>query len=168
MDCIIGIRRPRARHSVGCNQQRIPLTVSRRRTPVESYNLHVAQGDVTNIDVSRQCAINAAMTNNKCSAGVTEYCTVVVLLSPEYHLNRCTRTSNAQDPMQYLLLSSFDYCMNTRSPAVAEGPRDVGVPVEILSAVERLGYTPNESRSRLSMTADVKVHSHRRDLSELY
>ena len=29
-----------------------------------------------------------------------------------------------------------------RSPAVAEGPRDAGVPVEILSAVERLDYTP--------------------------
>ena len=32
----------------------------------------------------------------------------------------------------------------TRSPAVAEGPRDAGVPVEILAAVERLYYTPNE------------------------
>ena len=29
----------------------------------------------------------------------------------------------------------------TRSPAVAEGPRNAGVPVEILAAVERLYYT---------------------------
>ena len=35
------------------------------------------------------------------------------------------------------------YLIQTRSPAVAEGPREAGVPVEILSAVERLGYTPN-------------------------
>ena len=47
----------------------------------------------------------------------------------------------------------------TRSPAVAEGPRDAGVPVEILTAVERLYYTPNEYRSRVcvSLTAYVKA-----------
>jgi len=28
----------------------------------------------------------------------------------------------------------------TRSPAIAEGPRDAGMPVEILAAVERLYY----------------------------
>ena len=57
------------------------------------------------------------------------------------------------------------YPRNTSSPAVAEGPRDVGVPVEILAAVERSYYTPNEYRSRVcvSLTAYVKVHSHRRD-----
>ena len=46
----------------------------------------------------------------------------------------------------------------TRSPAVAEGPRDAGVPVEILSADERLYYTPNEYRSRVcvNLTAYVK------------
>ena len=55
--------------------------------------------------------------------------------------------------------------IETRSPAVAEGPRDAGVPVEILAAVERLYYTTNEYRSRVcvSLTAYVKVHSHRRD-----
>ena len=55
----------------------------------------------------------------------------------------------------------------TRSPDVAEGPRDAGVPVEILAAVERLGlyYTPNQYRSLVcvSLTAYVKVHSHLRD-----
>ena len=61
--------------------------------------------------------------------------------------------------------SSSDVLINTRSPAVAEGPRDAGVPVEIVSAVEQLYYTPNEYRSRVyvSLTAYVKVHSHRRD-----
>ena len=56
-------------------------------------------------------------------------------------------------------------CVSARSPAVAEGPRDAGVPVEILAAIERLYYTPNEYRSRVcvSLTAYVKVHSHRRD-----
>ena len=34
-----------------------------------------------------------------------------------------------------------DNKMQTRSPAVAEGPRDVGVPVEILSGVERLYHS---------------------------
>ena len=53
----------------------------------------------------------------------------------------------------------------TRSPTIDEGPRDAGVPVEILAAVERLYYTPNEYRSRVcvSLTAYVKVDSHRRD-----
>ena len=51
----------------------------------------------------------------------------------------------------------------TSSLAVAEGQRDTGVPVEIFSAIERLGYTPNENRSRVSLTAYVKVLSHRRD-----
>ena len=37
----------------------------------------------------------------------------------------------------------------TKSSAIAEGPRDVGVPVEILPAVERLYNTPNEYRSRV-------------------
>ena len=60
--------------------------------------------------------------------------------------------------------------MCTRSPAVAEGPRDAGVPVEILAAVERLYYMPNEYRSHVcvSLTAYVKVYSHRCDWSELY
>ena len=35
--------------------------------------------------------------------------------------------------------------------------------VEILSAVERLNYTPNENRSCVSLTPYVEVHSHRRD-----
>ena len=60
-------------------------------------------------------------------------------------------------------LSVCPYSKRTRSPAVAEGQRDTGVPVEIFSAVERLGYTPNENRSRVSLTAYVKVLSHRRD-----
>ena len=51
----------------------------------------------------------------------------------------------------------------TRSPAVAEGPRDAGVPVEICQLLNA-----NENRSRVSLTAYVKVHSHRRDWSELY
>jgi len=50
----------------------------------------------------------------------------------------------------------------TRSRAVTEGPRDEGMPVEILSAVEQLGYTRNENRSRVSLTAYIKVLSHRR------
>ena len=57
--------------------------------------------------------------------------------------------------------------MLTRRPAVTEGPRDAGMPAEILSAVEQLGYTPNENRSRVSLTVYVKVISHRRYLSEL-
>jgi len=33
----------------------------------------------------------------------------------------------------------------TRSPAIAEGPRDASVPVEILSAVERLRRSPSKT-----------------------
>ena len=60
---------------------------------------------------------------------------------------------------------TFASSLTTRSPAVAEGPRDAGVPVEILAAVERLYCTPKEYRSRVcvSLTAYAKVHSHRRD-----
>ena len=67
--------------------------------------------------------------------------------------------------------AQFLYCEiqldngSTRSPAAAEGPRDAGVPVEIFLAVERLYYTPNEYRSRVSVSlmAYVKEHSHRID-----
>ena len=50
-----------------------------------------------------------------------------------------------------------------RSPAVAEGPRDAGVPVAVMSAVAQLVQAYSENRSRVSVSAYVEVHSHRRD-----
>ena len=50
----------------------------------------------------------------------------------------------------------------TRSPAIAEGPRDAGVPVEILPAVERL-YT-----IRLTNTDRVSVSASRLTLKSIH
>ena len=85
------------------------------------------------------------------------------------HFQWFSPTSHVPEFLQ-LWLHRVCLLLKTRSPAVAEGPRDAGVAVEILAAVERLYYTPYEYRSLVcvSLTAYVKVHSHRRDWSELY
>ena len=48
-------------------------------------------------------------------------------------------------------------CFNvkTRSPAVDEGPRDAGVPVEILSAVERLSRQADTDTRSVLVTLGV-------------
>ena len=83
----------------------------------------------------------------------------------DLQFRHCFAITSETDNERILAIGHHLAMLRSRSPAVAEGPRDVGVPVEILAAVERLYYTPNEYRSRVcvSLTAYVKVHSHRRN-----